>query len=100
MRVMIHNLKSNILSENNGIIEAYKVFIDPGHKYAVVEVYHDELFIAIKIVSDERDLLAGEYVDHVIESIDVPMLHKYQVSWETIEYGFCKLILWAPEMVK
>ena len=98
MRVMIHNLKKGIGCGNKDTFDVPNVFMEPEHRYAVVEVFHNELYVAVKIISNENDLLICEYVDHYSEFDDEVMLKKFSVDWECIKYGFCKLILWAPEM--
>ena len=97
MKVQIKNLKKGIINNTADVIEAYRVYTDPSSKYAVIEVYQNELFVAVIIEEYDHDLLVGKYVDHYSRFNDVPMLLKFKVSWDHIQYGFCKLLLWAPE---
>ena len=43
--------------------------------------------------------MIGNYVNHYSYDNDIPMLMKFTVDWGCIRYGFCKLNLWAPELV-
>ena len=97
MKVQIKNMKKGLRYNLSDIIEAYRVYTDPSSKYAVIEVYQNELFVAVIIEEDNQNILVGKYVDHYSRYNDVPMLLKFTVSWDCIKYGFCKLILWAPE---
>lgn len=98
MKVKINNLKNKALHLNSDIIDATNVFLDPECQNAVFEVARNELFVAVRIISRDNELLVGEYVNHYVYSNDVPMLFKFTVDWECIKYGFCKLNLWAPEL--
>lgn len=79
--------------------EAHRVSMDPEGRYAVVEPGFGHLFIGVRIVSCENNHLVGEYVDYWYDpGTDVPMLYGYSVSWDCIQFGFCKLVLFAPEI--
>ncbi len=78
---------------------ARRVSMDPEGRYAVVEPGFGHLFIAVRVVSCENNHLTGEYVDYWYDfGPDVPMLYRYSVSWDCIGFGFCKLMLFAPEI--
>ena len=96
MKVNIQNIPQSLCTDEP--FEAYSVSTDPDNRYAVVEAFSNCLFIAVKIVSRDDDLLVGEYVNHYEFHNDIPMLTKFTVYWDCIRYGFCKLDLWAPEM--
>ena len=98
MKIKINGLKKGVVYGNRDTLDVSSVSMDSEHKYAVAEVFRNELYIAVKIIAYENDILIWEYVDHYSDSDDCVMLMKYYVDWECIKYGFCKLILWAPEM--
>ena len=43
-------------------------------------------------------MIIGEYVDHYETYSDDLMLMSYHVECGCIDWGFAKLVLWAPEM--
>ncbi|MBQ3264231.1 MAG: hypothetical protein IJH07_00500 [Ruminococcus sp.] len=100
MKVQIINIPQNLhlIPRQHEPFDAYGVSKDPDSRYAVIEASQNSLFIAVKVVSCDNDLLVGEYVDHYRFDNDIPMMMKYTVLWDCIRYGFCKLNLWAPEM--
>ena len=98
MKVRIINSKSSHIIEGK-TYEAVSVSMDPQKKYAVAEIFPNELFAAVYVSSVENDGLTGEYVDSWENLYDVPMLQKFSVDWAYIGQGFCKLRLWAPELV-
>ena len=100
MKVRINNLKEGIVRGTSHTFEAFGVSMDPERRYAVAEIYHNELFVAMRTESDEDGVLTGDYVDHFSSRITVPMLESYSVNWDCIKYGFCKLVLRAPERAK
>lgn len=55
--------------------------------------------MAVKVLSRDDGLLVGDYVNACHYSSDEPMLQKISVDWSCIEYGFCTVNLWAPELV-
>ena len=98
MRVHIINMDKNIIyGSERDTFDAYSVSFDPEKRYAVIELFANELFIAAKVTAIEDDLLTAEYVNYYRGSGDNPSLEKYTVYWSTIKYGFCKLDLFAPE---
>ena len=62
MKVNIQNIPQSLCTDEP--FEAYSVSTDPDNRYAVVEAFSNCLFIAVKIVSRDDDLLVGEYVNH------------------------------------
>ena len=98
MRVRILHMKAGLVPRGREFFDAISVAEDPEGRYAVAELYANELFVALRITGRDGDTLSGEYVDHFSYCDDVPMLLKFSVSWDCSPYGFCKLILWAPEM--
>lgn len=99
MKVKINNLKEGVVYGNKDTFEAISVSKDPERKYAVVGIQQNEIYFALKIISEDDDILVGEYVGHYESYADDPMLMRYRVDWEFINLGFAKLVLWAPEMV-
>ena len=98
MRVQIHSMKAGLAAQGRELFDAVSISEDPEGRYAVAELYANELFVALRVTGRDGDRIAGEYIDHFSYSDDVPMLLKFSVSWDCIPYGFCKLSLWAPEM--
>jgi len=98
VKVQIHHPRPGRGFRDGEILEAVRVSTDPEGRYAVAELHANELFAAFRITARGEELLAGDYVDSFAFDNDVPMLLKFSVSWDYIPYGFCKLILWAPEM--
>lgn len=98
VKVKINGLAKGIIWEHTDIFDVTNISMDPEHRYAVLEIYPKELFAAVKVISDEGDLLICQYVAHYASYNDDPVLMKYIVNWDCMKYGFCKLILWAPEM--
>ena len=96
MKVKIHNIDSCIIRNNDATFPAIQVSVDPKRQYAVVEI-SPQKFLALHITSWDDRLLTGEYVDHFFWDDDTPELRSFTVDWNYIQYGFCKLILWAPE---
>ena len=82
------------------LFEADSVSADPGGRYAVAKAGYG-LYLAFRITSRSGDTVTGEYVNHFRYDLDddIPMLRSITVDWNCIEYGFCKLDLFAPEMV-
>ena len=100
MQVRIADMPRGIVCADREIFDAYSVSLDPTQRYAVAEIFRNELFVAFRVSTREETSMAGEYVDHFSYSDDTPMLLKFTVEWGCIEYGFCKLNLWAPEMIR
>lgn len=71
----------------------------PENEYAVIRIPEKGLFIAVKTAGETGEELRCVYVDHYVYFTDKPMLQKLWVDWTCAPYGFCKLILWAPELV-
>ena len=97
MKVQIHHPRPGLGFRDGEIREAVRVSADPESRYAVAELYANELFAAFRITARKADLLVGDYVDSFAYDNDVPGLLKFSVSWDCISLGFCKLRLWAPE---
>ena len=79
--------------------EEKDVLFSPDRRFAVIRLHYGALFLAIRVTDAGNDSLAGEYVDCCSYSSDEPVLTKLWVDWGCIGYGFCKLVLWATEMV-
>ena len=77
--------------------EEKDVLYSPDHRFAVIKLHYGTLFLGIRVTDAGNDSLAGKYVDCCSCSSDEPMLTKLWVDWGCIGYGFCKLVLWAPE---
>ncbi len=100
MKVVIRNLKKPLAITRTDTFEATWVSMDSEKRYAVAEIYKNETYVALNIISVDDDILVGEYVDRFeYPEDDTPMLMDFTVSWNCIKYGFCKLIMWAPELV-
>ena len=78
--------------------DVIRVSASPDQRYAVAET-SPGVFVAMKVTSLDEDLLIGEFVNSCVYSVDTPMLNSIFVDWGCIGFGFCKLILWAPEWV-
>ncbi len=98
MKVRIENMKEGLL-RGKGPYEAYGVSLDPEGKYAVAELFRNELFVALTVTSRDEEMLTGEYAGHFSFDNDIPTLLCFSVDWTYIGYGFCKLVLWAPEEI-
>lgn len=98
MKVKINNLKEGIVRGDDDTFEAISFSKDPTGRYAVVNIRYKEIYFAIKIISEDDDMIIGEYVDHYETYSDDLMLMSYHVEWGCIDWGFAKLVLWAPEM--
>ena len=100
VKAVINNLKAGILNHYDGFVEAVSYSMSPDKKYAVIEVYRDLLYIAVNVVSFEDGVLVGDYVNYTWTSApDELMLYHFVIDWDFIRNGYCKLILFAPEMV-
>ncbi len=99
MTVQINDLKKGVVPGGGDTFDAFRVSTDPERRYAVVELIPNALFVAVRITSIDDRRLVGNYVNHYSCDNDIPMLMKYTVDWSCIRYGFCKLNLWAPELV-
>lgn len=98
MRIKVNNLKKGIPRGDTDTFEALSVSKDPEGRYAVVKIQFRGIYFAIKIISEDDDMLIGEYVGHYVSYSDDPMLMRYQMDWGCIYFGFAKIVLWAPEM--
>lgn len=103
MIVKINNIKKYIISGISDTLETNKIpkeqiFKDPKGKYAVVEIFKKEAYIGLKIISDENEMLVGEYVDHYYYDNYDCYLINYTIDWSYMKYGFCKLIRSMPEI--
>lgn len=105
MRVIITDLKTGVLPGFGDavVVDAYGVYTDSENedeaRFAVVEVFRKELFVAVEITANEDGVLAGEYIDYYQFREPVPLLARFTVDWTYLSSrGFCKLKLWAPEL--
>ena len=97
MNVVINNLKKS-LRLSRDTFEVSNLSMDAEKRYAVAEIFKNELYIAFKIISIDDENVVGEYFDYYACMEDAVMLMSFSVDWNCINYGFCKLIMWAPEM--
>lgn len=101
MEIQISGLDERTFGSDTKTFDARFVSVEPDKKYAVVQdpFYR---YIAMRITSRGDDMMTGEYVDHCYGYIDEDecMLRKYEVEWGCLCYGFCKLRLWAPDMIE
>lgn len=109
MNIRITNCDSRCMScifradsdGDSAVFEAHDraVSLSPDKRYAVVR-YRSYLYIAVRVASLDEELLTGEFVDSYYYSPDDDfVLAMPEIAWNWIHYGFCKLILWAPESV-
>ena len=97
MKITITNLPAGLAAGGRTAFEPVSLSEDPLGRYAVAELFANELFVALKILRRDGDELLCRYVNHYAYQDDVPMLLRFSVQWDCIRYGFCKLNLWAPE---
>ena len=70
--------------------EALSVSKDPKGRYAIFKIQYKGIYFAINIISENDDLLVGEYVGHYESYSDDLMLMSYHVEWGCIYLGFAK----------
>lgn len=80
MKIKINGLKKGVVYGNKDTLDVSGISMDSEHKFAVAEDFRNELYIAVKIISYENDILICEYVDHYSESDDYVMLMKYSIE--------------------
>ncbi len=99
MAVQITNIPKGVIPNGESSIkmDSPNISLSPGGDYAVIEIFHNELFIAVNVLFCDQESLSGEYVDHFLYFDDKPMLMRFTTDWNNIKYGFGKLVLWAPE---
>lgn len=85
------------LRRTGGAFDAQLVTRSPDGRYAVAQVLGGESFVAFEVESEADGQLAGRFVDAYLDLDVVPMLKSYRVDWSHIDWGFAKLILFAPE---
>ena len=85
------------LHRTGGAFDAQLVIRSPDGRYAVAQILGGESFVAFEVESQEDGRLAGRFVDAYLDLDVVPMLKSYRVDWSHIDWGFAKLILFAPE---
>ncbi|MCB6991983.1 hypothetical protein LI177_00475 [bacterium 210820-DFI.6.37] len=97
--VQIKNLKSEVIpgTGTETVLFDVEVFLEEQKRYAVIEVWKNELYVAANVINADGNKLIAEYVDDFKCWDDIPMLMSFSVDWSYIGYGFCKLIQWAPE---
>lgn len=104
MRVIITDLKTGVLPEFGDavVVDVYGVYTDSENedeaRFAVVEVFRKELFVAVEITANEDGVLTGEYIDYYQFREPVPLLARFAVDWTYSSSKGCKLKLWAPEL--
>lgn len=96
MKVIIQGMPEGLAGRGNAF-EPAGISADPEGRYAVLELFPSELFVAAEILRREDGEMRCRYVNHFFWQDDVPMLLKFSVDWSCLRYGFCKLDLWAPE---
>ena len=100
MRVSINNLPADLIRGEDGPFEAVSVSMAPDGRYAVVEAVREALFVAVNVISCEDGVLVGDFVNYCWTSApDIPMMYSINTDWSYIGEGYCKLVLFAPEMV-
>ena len=107
MRITIRN-PEGLLSRYTGAAPGQTVSLEvpredlelgPGGIYAVVTWRERELMIAIRVEEESPESLAGSFVDAYSIEFDEIMLYRFRLDWRWIIFGFCKVVLWAPEKV-
>ena len=81
MKVQINNLKPGVFTrdEIEAALNAEKIFMEPQKRYAVIEVYKKELYIAVNVLNIDDEKIVVEYFDHFRWEIDIPMLMSFQL---------------------
>lgn len=97
--VKMSNLNNEAFRKRTDAFDAVSVSTDPEGRYVVAEVAPRK-YVAIRITACSDECLGGEYVDHYVWDDDTPELKSFSIDWSCIQFGFCKLRLWAPERVK
>lgn len=99
MKVQISNLKAGLVCRGTEPLDARSVSTDPEGRVAVIELTPNELFVAGRVLRREEELLVVDYVDdYLYPDSDLPMLMEFSVAWDCLQFGFCKLRLWALEL--
>ena len=98
MRLTLLDPADGQIRVKKGPWEPVSLSRSPDGRYAVAEIFANELFVALEILDEDGEDLVGRYVDHFTDMDIVPMLKRYSVDWSCICYGFAKLVLFAPEM--
>ena len=98
MKITIRNMKKGLVSASACTFEPVSLSVDPSGRYAVAELYAGELFVAARILSRTENELVCDYVNYYSCFNDVPMLMKFTVNWDCLQWGFAKLERWAPEL--
>lgn len=97
MNVVINNLKNPLCGMKRNTFEVSDISMDSDKRYAVAEIFKNEVYVGLRIKSIDDDILVGEYVDQ-FQCWEDTILMQFFVDWSCIEYGFCKLNMWAPEL--
>lgn len=100
MKAQIKKMKPGVVpgAETEAILLDVEVYMEDQKRYAVIEVYNNELYIAANVISADDEKIVAEYLDAFQWWDDIPMMMLFSIDWSCIGYGFCKLIQWAPEM--
>lgn len=77
-------------------VDVKNISYSPDEKYAIVEVYSRELFLAVDVLIKTDNLVTARVRKELWYNIE-PELVKFDIDWDCINYGFCKLTMWAME---
>lgn len=92
MKVRIFNWDSSC-NENRQYFDVREVWLSPDKKYAVIEIWKDELFVFGKMIEENEEIISLDYIDsfpgYFLEEIDY---RNFWVEWDCMQYGFCKLV--------
>lgn len=92
MKVIVRKQENGVFTQEKEFIGPVNVSLDQERKYAIVEVFDESMFIALKIDHRDNDNIIGDYVDcYRYSESDVSSAH-FSVNWEYIQCGFCELV--------
>ena len=107
MRIVLSNCSARLTAQlrrtefigTRAVLEAETgcASFSPDRRFAVLELRKGRLFAAVRVETADEGELRGEYADHYLFNDDDPILKKLWIEWDCIGWGFCKLVLWAPE---
>ena len=87
MKVKVLNSKAITSDE---FVNIHDFWVSPDERYAIIEVYVDELFLVVEVILNSEDSMTVRTIRerwHMNE----PDIFRYKVDWSCMKYGFCKL---------
>lgn len=92
VKVRINNWNS-IYNENRSHFDVKQAWYSPDKKYAVLEIWTDELFVFGKLIDENEEIISLDYIDsfsgYFLDEVD---FRTFWVEWGCMQYGFCKLV--------